>query len=223
MEKAVIILSGGMDSGTLLGKLIYEGNYDVYPITFNYGQRHVKEIEAAENICKWFSLRHRHQIIELPIKFLLSNSALTGSTEVPEGHYAEESMKQTVVPNRNMIMLSIALGYAINIKARKLFYGAHAGDHDIYPDCRPEFVAAMQNAAELCDYHMVDIEAPFLHMDKGDIAKYGIARGFPYQLTWTCYKGRDKACGKCGACRERLEAFEKAERKDPLRYDGDPE
>jgi len=213
--KAVIIVSGGMDSATLLYKIVKEG-FDVYPVTFNYGQRHVREIQSAQWLCTRLHLEDKHKIITLPIKDIVSNSSLTSDIEVPEGHYADENMKLTVVPNRNMIMLSVALGHAINIKASRLFYGAHAGDHAIYPDCRPEFVQAMSVAALLADWHKVNIEAPFLHMDKGDIAKLGLELGVDWSLTWTCYKGKEKACLKCGACCERVGAFQKAGMRDPL-------
>ncbi len=129
-------------------------------------------------------------------------------------------MKITVVPNRNMILLSLAVGYAITIGAKKVFYGAHAGDHAIYPDCRREFVAAMKRAIPVADWAAVELEAPYLDLDKGDIAIRGKNLGVDYSLTWTCYKGGDKACGKCGACRERLEAFWKAGMTDPVEYEG---
>jgi 7-cyano-7-deazaguanine synthase len=124
-------------------------------------------------------------------------------------------MKQTVVPNRNMVLLALATSYAIGIGAEKLFYGAHSGDHAIYPDCRPEFIKAMQDVIKICDWHKIELEAPFQDIDKGDIAILGKKLNVDYSLSWTCYKGGDKPCGKCGACQERAEAFKKAGYPDP--------
>lgn len=137
---------------------------------------------------------------------------------VPEGNYADENMKQTVVPNRNMVLLSIAAAYAIGIKANHLFYGAHAGDHTIYPDCRPAFVSAMTTAFHLCDWSDIILDVPYLHMTKGDIVKRGMSLNVDYSMTWTCYKGGEKPCGKCGSCDERLAAFREAGIKDPVEY-----
>ena len=215
--KTVLILSGGMDSTTLLYDLIDQGN-EVYPISFNYGQRHSKELMLASKNCKRLGLEHK--IVDLTsLTSILDSSSLTGDIDVPEGYYKDENMKSTVVPNRNMIMLSIAVGYAINIGSDEVYYGAHAGDHDIYPDCRQEFVDALNDAAELCHYEPVYIFAPYLYMDKGDIVKRGLELNVPYEDTWTCYKGGEYACGKCGSCVERLEAFKKNGVKDPIKYE----
>ncbi|MBI4708105.1 MAG: 7-cyano-7-deazaguanine synthase QueC [Candidatus Omnitrophica bacterium] len=217
-NKAVIILSGGMDSTTLLYDILNQG-YEVYALSINYNQRHSKELEFARKTCKKLNIPHK--IIDLiqAGKELLYRSALTSEdTQVPEGNYKEENMKLTVVPNRNMIFLSLAVGYAISLRAKKVFYGAHAGDHAVYPDCRKEFVEAMKRAISLADWEPVELEAPYLDLDKGDIVKKGAQLGVDYSLTWTCYKGQDKACGKCGACNERLEAFKKAGIPDPIIY-----
>jgi 7-cyano-7-deazaguanine synthase len=215
-EKVVLILSGGMDSTTLLYELLAE-NKGVFAVSFDYGQKHKKELDYASKTCK--KLKVNHKIFQLDVLNEIAPSALTREEwEVPEGHYTEENMKQTVVPNRNMIFLSLATAYAIDIGAAKVFYGAHAGDHEIYPDCRKEFVEAMQQAVLLCDWVQVELIAPYLDIDKGDIVIHGEELGVDYSLTWTCYKGMDKACGKCGSCTERLEAFEKAGIKDPIEY-----
>lgn len=215
--KAVVIYSGGMDSFTLLNRVVKEG-YDVYALTFNYGQKHVKEVEVASKVCE--TLKVPHKILDIsPINQLMLSSSLVGSTEVPEGHYEAENMKSTVVPNRNMILLSLAIGYAVDIKADKVFYGAHAGDHAIYPDCRPEFVHAMNAVAGIANYDPVSIETPYLNSSKGEILKDGLSMNLSYENTWTCYNGREKACGKCGACVERLEAFEDNQVTDPLEYE----
>jgi len=216
-EKAVVIYSGGMDSFTLLNKVVNEG-YDVYALTFNYGQKHVKEVEVAKTVCEQLNVPHK--ILDIsPINQLMQSSSLVGNEEVPEGHYEDENMKSTVVPNRNMILLSLAIGYAVDIKADKVYYGAHSGDHAIYPDCRPEFVHAMNAVAGIANYEHVSIETPYLNSTKGEILKDGLSMDLSYEHTWTCYNGREKACGKCGACVERLEAFEENRATDPIQYE----
>lgn len=213
--KTVCVLSGGMDSTTLLYQLLAEGK-EVSAISFNYGQRHKKELESAKATCQ--KLNVPHKIVDLSfLRELISNSALTSDIEVPEGHYQDENMKLTVVPNRNMIMASIAIGYAVNIGAQEVALGVHAGDHAIYPDCRPIFINALSVVSEISNFQPVSIYAPFLYADKGDIATIGKELGVDYSLTWTCYKGEENACGKCGACQERAEAFEKAKSIDPVK------
>lgn len=212
--KTVLVLSGGLDSTTLLYQLISEGK-EVEAISFNYGQRHKKELQFAEQTCDKLGIKHH--IVEMQfMKELLSNSALTGDIEVPEGHYESENMKLTVVPNRNMIMASIAIGYAVNIDADEVALGVHAGDHAIYPDCRPEFIDALDNIAQIANFKAISIYAPFLNIDKADIVKIGKELNVDYSLSWTCYKGKEKPCGKCGSCQERAYAFEKNNIKDPL-------
>ncbi len=191
---------------------------EVHALSFNYGQRHSKELKCAEAVCRKLDIPYR--IIDISaINFLLAGSSLTDDIDVPEGHYEEESMKSTVVPNRNMIMLSLAIGYAVSIHAEAVYYGAHGGDHAIYPDCRPLFVEKMNQASIAANYEPVEVRAPFLHMDKICILKKGLALGLDYSQTWTCYNGREKACGKCGSCVERLEAFAKNGTVDPVPYE----
>jgi 7-cyano-7-deazaguanine synthase len=212
--KTICVLSGGMDSTTLLYKLLSEKK-EVEALSFNYGQRHKKELESAKATCQKLGVPHK--VIDLSfLRELVSNSALTSDIEVPEGHYADETMKLTVVPNRNMIMASIAIGYAVNKDFDEVALGVHAGDHAIYPDCRPEFIGALNEIAQIANFKPIEIYTPFLEIDKGDIAKIGKKLGVDYSLTWTCYKGLDKPCGKCGACQERKEAFEKAKSIDPV-------
>jgi len=216
--KAVIILSGGVDSTTLLYDLKDKDYYDLYPIIFDYGQKHHREIEAAVSTLR--KLKIPPKIANLRLLGELAPSALTrDSIAVPEGHYEEESMKQTVVPNRNMVFLSLAISYAIGLKAEIVFYGAHCGDHCTYPDTRLEFVKAMQEVARLCDWNRMQIDAPYLLMDKAEIIKRGLELKVDYSKTVTCYCGREKACGKCGSCSERLQAFAKNKVIDPIEYD----
>ncbi len=216
-KHVVVIFSGGMDSFTILHKAMSDG-YTVFALTFNYGQRHVKEIEYASKVCHDLSVDHK--IVDIrAVNQLLLGSSLTSDIDIPEGHYAGDNMKSTIVPNRNMILLSLAVGYAVSIGAEKVFYGAHAGDHAIYPDCRPEFVKKMNDVSAIANYESIEIVTPYLDFDKGDILADGIKLGIDYALTWTCYNGRDKACGQCGACYERLEAFKNNNVNDPIEYE----
>lgn len=219
IKSAVVVYSGGLDSTTLLYKLIADG-VRVRCLGFNYGQRHRKELERAGDICE--ALGVPYQVMDMSgLAALLPGSSQTDSTvAVPEGHYEEESMKLTVVPNRNMIMLAMAAAHAIAMDIEWIAYAAHAGDHAIYPDCRPSFVNAMERAFQQSDWKEVHLFAPYalIGLDKGDIVKEGIALGVPYEKTWTCYKGLDKHCGKCGSCRERKDAFLKAGAIDPTEY-----
>ena len=216
-NKAVVIFSGGMDSFTVLNMAVKQG-FEIYALSFNYGQRHKKELDYASRACA--ALGVNHKIIDISaINELIGGSSLTSDIEVAEGHYQEESMKTTVVPNRNMILLSMAVGYAVSLGATKVFYGAHSGDHAIYPDCRPEFVNKMNDVCAIANYEAVEIVTPFLHDSKDAILAAGLAMGLDYGQTWTCYNGREKACGKCGACQERLEAFANNQAVDPLTYE----
>ncbi|HXX54696.1 MAG TPA: 7-cyano-7-deazaguanine synthase QueC [Methanoregula sp.] len=216
-EQAVIILSGGMDSTTLLYDLMHQG-YDVHAVSFEYRQKHRKEIDCAKEICSRLNIPHR--VIDAGFLGEIAPSSLTRPDwKVPEGSYADDTMKQTVVPNRNMVLLSIAAAYALGTGARRLFYGAHAGDHTIYPDCRPAFVSAMATAFHLCDWEDLVLEAPYLYLTKADIVKRGLTLGVDFSMTWTCYAGGNKPCGKCGSCDERLAAFREAGAADPLEYE----
>lgn len=216
-KDTVAIYSGGMDSFTLLCSLHDQGRLHS-ALSFDYGQRHSKELDYARAVCATLSIPHT--VVDLSfMRPLFQGSALTDdAVPLPLGHYAEESMKLTVVPNRNMIMLSIAIAHAIAQKVTRVAYGAHAGDHAIYPDCREAFVESMRNTAALCDWHGIEIHVPYLHMDKADILRVGDKLRLDYAHSWTCYAGGEKACGKCGSCRERLEAFEMIGRDDPLEY-----
>ena len=217
VNKVVVIYSGGMDSFTVLNRALKDGKH-VYALTFDYGQQHVKEIDYAANVCE--ELNVEHKIIDISaINQLLAGSSLTDNINIPEGHYEEDSMKSTVVPNRNMILLSLAVGYAVSMEASQVYYGAHSGDHAIYPDCRPEFVLKMNDVCQIANYQPVEIFSPYLTQTKIDILTDGLAMGLDYGKSWTCYNGREKACGKCGSCVERLEAFSSNDAVDPLSYE----
>ncbi|EMP54663.1 exsB protein [Marinobacter santoriniensis NKSG1] len=216
-DTVVVIYSGGMDSFTLLHHARACG-YRVHALSFNYGQRHVRELDCARDVCR--DLGVPHKVIDIrAMAEVMSGSALTSDIDVPEGHYEEDSMKATVVPNRNMILLSLATGYAVTADASAVWFGAHGGDHAIYPDCRPEFIRKMDAVCRIANYEPVGIEAPFMAMDKGAILARGLELGLDYSQTWTCYNGREKACGRCGSCVERLEAFAANGVTDPLDYE----
>jgi len=217
MVKSIVVLSGGMDSTTVLHRVVKELEKDseVHAINIGYGQKHKKEIKMAK--IQADGLNVPIVFLDIPqIKDILGGSALTDNIDVPYGHYTEESMKLTVVPNRNMILLSLAIGYAVSIGASRVYYGAHSGDHAIYPDCRAIFVRTMTEVAKVANHMPVYIIAPYLNQDKGDIVIDGLRLGVDYKKTWTCYEGKVEPCGKCGCCVERAEAFEKAGAKDPL-------
>lgn len=216
--KVLPVVSGGMDSVTMLHDLIYQGYEVDEVISYNYGQRHVKELDyVAWNVQQ---LRLKHKIIDISfLAQLLDQSALTGDTQVPEGHYEQDNMSLTVVPNRNMILAAIAIGRAVNNGANAIALGVHSGDHAIYPDCRPEFVSALRTAALIANYEPIDVIAPYLAMDKGKIIARGLTIGVDYSHTWTCYKGLEQACGVCGSCQERLEGFAQNNIDDPLPYE----
>lgn len=216
-NKVVVIYSGGMDSFTVLNRALKDGK-EVFALSFDYGQRHVKELECASKVCE--SLHIKHKVIDISsINQLLAGSSLTDDIDIPEGHYEAENMKSTIVPNRNMILLSLAVGYAVSVDAAQVYYGAHSGDHAIYPDCRPEFVEKMNDVCQIANYESVEIFSPYLTVNKTAILADGLNMGLNYNDTWTCYNGREKACGKCGACQERLEAFSDNNTVDPIEYE----
>lgn len=212
----ILLHSGGIDSTTLLYHL-RAGGHVVRCIGFDYGQRHRRELEAAAAICRGASVEFRRADLS-SLRPLLAGSALTDDIPVPEGHYAADNMKATIVPNRNMILLSVAIGWAVSVKARAVAYAAHAGDHTIYPDCRPEFAEAMARAASLCDWHPVELLRPFVHLTKAQIVTRGAELGVPFEQTWSCYAGGERHCGRCGTCVERREAFQLAGMPDPTLY-----
>jgi 7-cyano-7-deazaguanine synthase len=216
MKDSAIIVSGGMDSITLL----YDKKEEIaLGISFDYGSNHnAKEIPFAKMHCERLGIKH----IVINLDFMhqyFKSSLLEGADAIPEGNYADENMKSTVVPFRNGIMLSIAIGIAESNNLKKVFIANHGGDHTIYPDCRPEFIKAIDEAATTGTYVNVRIEAPYTNITKTDIARRGAELGINFAETWSCYKGGEKHCGKCGTCVERKEALELADVPDPTEYE----
>ncbi|MGH7900327.1 MAG: 7-cyano-7-deazaguanine synthase QueC [Thermodesulfobacteriota bacterium] len=221
-KKAVVMASGGIDSSTLLYKSLKDG-YEVFALTFIYGQKHKREIEYARDVCK--SLNISHKIIDLSsLKEVFSGSALTDSNiDIPEvpaetPHY--DTLKTTIVPNRNSIFLSIAIAYAVSVDANCVFFGAHQSDRGVYPDCRLEFIESFEHSERLAnDKPDLKILAPFVEMEKSQIVKLGAELGVPYKMTWSCYRGEDIHCGVCSSCRERKRAFSQSGVHDPTVYE----
>lgn len=216
MKTKVIIVSGGMDSITLL----YDKKDTIaLAVTFDYGSNHNKrEIEFAKYHCDKLGIEH----IIIPLDFMVkyfNSSLLKGADAIPEGHYQAENMKSTVVPFRNGIMLAIACGLAESRGLKYVLIANHAGDHAIYPDCRATFIEAMNEAMAYGTYNNVNIEAPYTTISKTDIAKIGKELGIDYSKTYSCYKGGEKHCGKCGTCVERKEALRDAGIEDPTEYE----
>lgn len=216
---SVIILSGGMDSVTLL--------HDYRPrialaVTFDYGSNHnAREIECARRQCEALGIEH----LVIPLSFMgqyFESSLLSGADSIPEGHYAADNMKSTVVPFRNGIMLAVAAGLAESRKLKHVLLANHGGDHTIYPDCRPEFAKAMSDAIAAGTFDGITLLAPYTNITKSDIAAIGKKIGVDYSNTYSCYKGGEHHCGRCGTCVERKEAMRDAGIEDPTIYD-DPE
>ena len=215
MKDCILILSGGMDSVTLL----YDYQERIaLAISFDYGSNHnAREIPFARMHCERLGIPHH----VIPLDFMSTyfrSSLLSGADDIPEGHYADENMKSTVVPFRNGIMLAIATGMAETNDLSYVMMANHGGDHTIYPDCRPEFVEAFDAAAHAGTFNGVHLLSPYCHMSKSQIAARGRELGINYAETWSCYKGGDKHCGRCGTCIERKEALAEAGIPDPTDY-----
>ncbi len=215
--KSIVVHSGGMDSTVLLHHLLAEGR-EVKALTIDYGQRHRKEIAAARSLAAELDVEHRVADLSSLAPLLAGSSLTSEEVPVPEGHYAEESMKATVVPNRNMILLAVAAGWAISSRFDSVAYAAHAGDHAVYPDCREEFAQALDSAVRLADWREVTLHRPFVGLDKAAIVRRGAELGVPFAQTWSCYQGLALHCGRCGTCVERREAFQLAQIEDPTQY-----
>lgn len=215
MKDSVLVLSGGLDSTTML----YEYQYRIaLAISFHYGSNHNdREIACAKMHCERLGIAHK--IVHLPFfSDIFHSSLLEGADAIPEGNYNEDNMRSTVVPFRNGIMLSIAAGIAENEKLQYIMLANHGGDHTIYPDCRPEFVEAMNNAIHFGTWNGVQLLTPYTHLSKVEIASHGKELGINYAETWSCYKGGEQHCGVCGTCRERKEALARAEIEDTTIY-----
>ena len=216
--KALVLFSGGLDSTVLATQMKQEAT-ETRLLSIDYGQRHAKELDHSQKVANHLGLAH--EILKLPqLGQILGGSSLTDqSMTLPEGHYAEESMKSTVVPNRNMILLALAGGHALSLGLDTIAYAAHAGDHTIYPDCRPEFADAMDKALGLADWKDLNLHRPYVEMTKSDLVSLGDQLDSPLHLTLSCYAGGEIHCGKCGTCVERKEAFELANIADPTKYE----
>ena len=215
-KDSVIIYSGGLDSTTLL----YEERARVaLAVTFDYGSNHAaREIACARHHCALLGVEHL--IIDLAfMKRYFNSSLLSGADAIPEGHYDDENMRSTVVPFRNGIMLSVACGLAEDRGLKRVLIANHGGDHAIYPDCRPEFVAAMDAAMQAGTYAGVQLAAPYTNLTKSEIVQRGAALGIDYGETYSCYRGGERHCGTCGTCTERREAFRLAGLPDPTEYE----
>lgn len=237
-ERVVAIVSGGMDSVTMLKMLVDQGK-DVLVMNFSYGSKHnEKERAALRRICQEMCLSlytydlplevelqvgydHKTNLLGTEMVNLLASNLLKSGEDVPDGHYEEENMKKTVVPFRNGIMLSVAVGFAESHGASAVYYGNHAGDNTNYPDCRPAFVEAMGQAAVLGTFQGIEIRSPFVHLTKSDIAAKGIQIGAPLDIAWSCYRGQERPCLRCCTCVERIWAFHSAGLRDPQLTDAE--
>lgn len=209
-KKIIVLLSGGMDSTTLLYWILSQG-HEVEALSFDYGQKHKIELQYAKATAAKLGVHHKVMQIDQLFAQFNSNSALLSDTVVPEGHYADITMRSTVVPNRNAILLMLATGYAISKKFDGVAYASHTGDHAVYRDCTPEFFTPLKQAVENCDWHKVTLYAPFINLSKSEIAYIGNSLNIDWENeTYSCYNGKEMQCGKCGTCTERLEAIEEA-------------
>jgi 7-cyano-7-deazaguanine synthase len=221
MKKAVIVLSGGLDSTTCMGIARSEG-YELFPITFNYGQRHVHEVEHAKKVASFYQVS-QHKIVNVGFMKEIGGSALTDEQiQVPE-YYESDSIPVTYVPARNLVFLSLATAYAEVVGAEALFIGVSSVDYSGYPDCRPEFIRSMEATINLAtkvgvEEGQLQIEAPLMHLSKAETIRLGISLGVPYDLTTSCYRGEERACGTCDSCQLRLKGFAEAGAADPIAY-----
>jgi 7-cyano-7-deazaguanine synthase len=230
-KKAVLISSGGLDSTTCMGIAAAEG-YDLYPLTFDYGQRHRIELEHARQVAAYYEVEHRHRLVPLAFFREWGGSALTDDTiAVPQAREAAQTGSEddtdipvTYVPGRNLLFLSVAASYAEIIGAEAIFIGVNALDYSGYPDCRPAFIEACEEVMKLATKvgttgQPIQIKSPLIHLSKAQIITLGMELGVPYHLTTSCYNGQARACGSCDSCRLRLTGFADAGYRDPIEYE----
>lgn len=219
-NRAIVSLSGGMDSATVLAYALESGYNVARAVGFHYGSKHnPRELEAAEALAKHYKVPFSLLDISSAMGMIDSHLMADNPNRIPEGYYEGENMRQTVVPGRNLIFASILAGIAWTAKAQTVFMGIHSGDHFIYPDCRPEFFKHMKLAVESGTDGAVSLAAPFLFGNKETILTYGISVGVPYEMTRTCYTSNEMACGRCGSCQERLAAWVRINQEDPIEYE----
>jgi len=221
-KKAVVVLSGGLDSTTCMGIANAEG-YELYPLTFDYGQRHNREIEQAKKIASFYGVKE-HRIVSLHFLNQIGGSALTDpGMDVPVHREMNDEIPITYVPARNLIFLSLATAYAEVVGAEAIFIGVSAVDYSGYPDCRPEFIESMERTIQLATKvgttgKGIRIVTPLLHLTKKETIELGLKLKVPYELTTSCYQGEQEACGVCDSCMLRLKGFAEAGAKDPIPY-----
>lgn len=223
MKKAVVLLSGGLDSTVCMAVAKAEG-YQLFPISFNYHQRHSRELNCARQVAEFYKVTN-HLVIETNMD-AIGGSALTDNTvEVPHGDVLRDDIPVTYVPARNLIFLSYALGYAEVTGAERIFIGVNSLDYSGYPDCRPEFINLFQGVADYStkaavqDERSIKVETPLIHLSKKEIVELGTKLGAPLKFTTSCYKGGEAACGECDSCLLRLKGFEEAGVTDPILYE----
>ena len=221
MKKAVIVLSGGLDSTTCMG-IAKEAGYDLYPITFSYGQRHDREIEQAKQVAAYFKVQE-HRIVDVGFFGQIGGSALTDQEIEVRTDGVDDEIPSTYVPARNMIFLSLASAYAEVIGAEAVYIGVSAVDFSGYPDCRPEFIESMEKTINLATKtgatgNEIQIKSPLIQLTKKETVREGLRLQVPYHLTTSCYLGEEEACGECDSCRLRIKGFQEAGAKDPIPY-----
>lgn len=227
-KKAVCLISGGLDS-SVTAFIAHKQGYDIYALSFRYGQRHAKELSCAQKISKAVGAKE-HIIVPLDLRRFGGSSLLASSADQIKNHRLSDigkTIPSTYVPARNTVFLSLALAYAETIDAEAIFIGVNAVDYSAYPDCRPQFIQAFQRLADRATKKTVEgkqirIKAPLVRLTKAEIIKKGVQLQVPFEKTWSCYRGGTKACGRCDSCLLRLKGFQQAGLKDPLPYQKHP-
>jgi 7-cyano-7-deazaguanine synthase len=225
MSKAVVLLSGGLDSTVTLAFALSKG-FEAVPLSFRYGQRHSKELDAAKAVAGFYDLR-RHVVVEMDLSSFETSALTSKNVDVPHGRSTDDmgaDIPSTYVPARNIIFLSVAAGLCETIGAGAIFIGANAVDYSGYPDCRPEFFRAFEKALQVgtkagVEGRAIRVEAPILRMSKSEIVRLGKELNAPLHLTWSCYEGGEKACGRCDSCLLRLKGFKEAGYQDEIPYE----